>query len=163
MPLPFADHFPLPAHTQTMIATAQIVGQTRTAPPSAPSPTGYRLLPVFSLPCSPLSVPLVPYPLSLFPIPGWLLPAFTPPSPYAEKTDCETKKLAVAQASTKSSCCAHRAEASQKHRNCESVSVLKLMLNQGSADSAFTVSQIVFGRFLSRESSRFACTFPATN
>jgi hypothetical protein len=44
-----ADNFPLPAHTQTMITTAQIGGQAKFAPTPALSTTGYLLLAVFSI------------------------------------------------------------------------------------------------------------------
>src|ERR1700677_614078 len=73
--LPFADNFPPPAHTQSMIATAQIVGQTRTAPPSL-----LRLLAIGYL----LSAtPCLPYPLPPFPKKTALekVKNFTPPTP----------------------------------------------------------------------------------
>jgi len=72
-----------------------------------------------------------------------LLPASTP-SPYAEKTYCETVRLATPQTSIKSTGYAHRAATSQKHRICETVSVLELMSNESSADRLFTVSQFCF-------------------
>src|ERR1700722_19374060 len=64
----------------------------------------------------------------------------TPPPP-RRKRDCETVKLTTPQTSTKSSGYAHRGETSQKHRNCETVSVLELMSNHHLTDSTFTVSQ----------------------
>jgi hypothetical protein len=67
-----------------------------------------------------------------------------PLPPYAEKTACETVKLATPRTSTRSSGYAHRAANSQKHRICETVSVLEPMSNHCPEDSAFTVSQIVF-------------------